>query len=271
MAVSAADVKRLRDMTGAGMMDCKRALEEADGDIDKAVEILRVKGAAKAQKRGSERTATNGLVVAAEGAMVEINSESDFVAKNEEFQSLAADIIAVAAATRAADKDTLNQQKLTDGRTVAEAVEQTSAVIGEKIELGRVAYFDGQTTTYLHKRATDLPPQIGVLVEFTGSDAEAARGAAMQVATYNPPYLSRDEVPEDVVANERRIAEATAREEGKPEQALPKIVEGRLNGFFKDAVLLDQPYIRDNKKTVKAMLDDAGVTISRVARFAVGG
>jgi elongation factor Ts len=271
MAVSAADVKRLRDTTGAGMMDAKRALEEASGDFDKAIEVLRIKGAAKAAKRGAERTASNGLVVAADGAMVELNSETDFVAKNEEFQSLAADIVAVAAASASADPETLSQQKLADGRTVAEAIEQTAAVIGEKLSLGRVVHFDGQTTTYLHRRATDLPPQIGVLVEFTGSDVEAARGAAMQVATFNPPYLSRDEVPEETVANERRIAEEIARAEGKPEQALPKIVEGRLNGFFKDVALLDQAYIRDNKKTVKAMLDEAGVTISRVVRFAVGG
>jgi len=273
MAVSAADVKRLRDATGAGMMDSKHALEEAGGDFDKAVEVLRVKGRAKNEKR-QDRSAGNGLVVAAEGSMVELNTETDFVAKNEEFQSLAADIVAVAAATKAADTAALAQEKLSDGRTVAEAVEQTAAVIGEKIELGQVVHFDGQTTTYLHKRATDLPPQIGVLVEFTGGNVEAARGAAMQVATYNPPYLRREDVPQDVVDNERRIAEATAREEGKPEQALAKIVEGRLNGFFKsveNGALLEQPYIRDNKTTVGKMLDEAGVTITRVARFAVGG
>ncbi|HVW81296.1 MAG TPA: translation elongation factor Ts, partial [Mycobacteriales bacterium] len=220
MAVSAADVKRLRDATGAGMMDCKKALEEADGDFDKAVEILRVKGAAKAAKRSGEREATNGLVAAAEGAMIELASESDFVAKNEEFQTLAADIVALAASAKTADAETLAAATLTDGRTVAAAIEASAAVIGEKIALGQVAYFDGKTTTYLHKRATDLPPQIGVLVQFEGDDAETARGVAMQIATYNPPYLSRDDVPEDTVANERRIAEATAREEGKPEQAL---------------------------------------------------
>lgn len=270
MAVSAADVKRLRDMTGAGMMDCKKALEEADGDFDLAVELLRKKGAAKAQNRQG-REASNGLVVAADGAMVELNSETDFVAKNEEFQSLAADIVAVAAATKSADPETLGQQSLSDGRTVAEAVEQIGGVIGEKIVLGRVAHFDGKTTTYLHKRATDLPPQIGVLVEFTGDDAEAARGVAMQIATFNPPYLTRDEAPADVVANERRLAEEMARAEGKPEQAMPKIVEGRLNGWFKEFVLLDQAFIRDNKTTVGKMLEAAGVTVTRVARFAVGG
>jgi elongation factor Ts len=271
MAVSAADVKKLRDLTGAGMMDAKRALEEADGDQDKAVEVLRVKQGAKVAKRGSERTASNGLVVAAEGAMIALNSETDFVAKNEEFQTLATDIVALAAQTKPADVAALAEATLADGRTVATAIEQTAAAIGEKLELGQVAVFEGKTTTYLHRRATDLPPQIGVLVQFEGDDAETARGVAMQVATYNPPYLSRDDVPADVVESERRIAEATAREEGKPEQALPKIIEGRVNGFFKDTVLLDQAYIRDNKKTVKAVLDEAGVTLTKFVRFAVGG
>ncbi len=271
MAVSAADVKKLRDMTGAGMMDCKRALEEADGDFDKAIEILRVKQGAKVAKRGSEREATNGLVVAAEGAMIALNSETDFVAKNEEFQTLAADIVALAAQTKAADVETLSAATLSDGRTVATAIEQTAAAIGEKLELGRVAVFDGKTTTYLHRRATDLPPQIGVLVQFEGDDAETARGVAMQVATFNPPYLRRDDVPAELVESERRIAEDKARHEGKPEQALPKIVEGMLNGFYKDKVLLEQAYVRDNKQTVQKVLDDAGVTVTKFVRFAVGG
>jgi elongation factor Ts len=271
MTVSAADVKKLRDHTGAGMMDCKKALEEADGDFDKAVEILRVKQGAKVAKRGSEREASNGLVVAAEGAMISLLSETDFVAKNEEFQSLAADLVALAATTKADDVEALNAAMLSDGRTVATAIEQTAAAIGEKLELGQVVRYDGKTTTYLHKRATDLPPQIGVLVQFEGDDAEAARGVAMQIATYNPTYLRREDVPEDIVANERRILEDKAREEGKPDAALPKIVEGMLNGFFGDNVLLDQKYVRDNKQTVKSVLDGAGVTITKFARFAVGG
>jgi elongation factor Ts len=269
--VSAADVKKLRDLTGAGMMDCKRALEEADGDFDKAIEILRVKQGAKVARRGAEREATNGLVAAAEGAMISLNSETDFVAKNEEFQTLAADIVALAAASKSADLDALNAQTLSDGRTVATAVEQTAAAIGEKIELGQVVVFDGKTTTYLHKRATDLPPQIGVLVQFEGDDAETARGVAMQVATFNPGYLKREDVPAEAVDNERRILEEKARAEGKPDAALPKIVEGMLNGFYGDNVLLEQKYVRDNKKTVKAVLDEAGVTITKFARFAVGG
>jgi elongation factor Ts len=268
--ITAADVKKLRDATGAGMMDCKKALVEADGDFDKAVEALRIKGMAKAQSRGAERTASNGLVVAAENALVELACETDFVAKNEQFQQLAADIAAHASASKAGDVETLNAEKLADGQTVAENITALSAVIGEKLELRRVVVFDGQTTAYMHRKALDLPPQVGVLIEFEGDDATAARGAAMQVAALKARYVSRDEVPEDVLASERRIAEATAREEGKPEAALPKITEGRVNGFLKEVVLLEQPSVQDNKKTVKALLDEAGVTIKRFARFEVG-
>ena len=270
MAISAADVKKLRDATGAGMMDAKKALEEAEGDFDKATEILRVKYAAKVQKRGAERTAGAGLVAAAEGALVELNCETDFVAKNEEFQQLANDIVAAAAAAKPADREALLEAAMADGKSVHEKIEALAATIGEKLELGRVAVFDGQVASYMHKRASDLPAQIGVLVAFDGDDVETARGVAMQIASLRAQYLTRDEVPADIVDNERRIAEATAREEGKPEQALPKIVEGRVNGFFKDVVLMDQPYVRDNKKTVKKVLDEAGVTLKRFARFEVG-
>jgi elongation factor Ts len=271
---SAADVKKLRDMTGAGMLDCKKALDEADGDFEKAVEILRVKAGAKVQKRGGEREASNGLVAAAEGAMIELASETDFVAKNEQFQTLAADIVAHFAASGAGDLDAFLAEKLKDGRTVVENIDALAAVIGEKLELRRAVKFDAsgdyKVATYLHRKASDLPAQVGVLVQFTGGDPDAARGAAMQIAAMRPQYLSRDAVPAEVVDNERRIAEATAREEGKPEQALPRIVEGRVNGFFKDNVLLEQAAVQDNKKTVKALLDEAGVTVIRFARFEVG-
>ena len=267
------DVKRLRDATGAGMMDAKKALTESEGDFDKAIELLRIKGAAKAAKRGAERTASNGLIAAEGGAMIELACETDFVAKNAEFQKLAADIVAVAAADKLGDVDALYAARLADGRTVSEAVEATNAVIGEKLELRRAVYFDGAVSTYLHKRASDLPAQVGVLVEYAGGGdaAEAtARGAAMQIAAMRPRFVTRDEVPADTVEDERRIAEATAREEGKPEQALPKIVEGRLNGFFKDTVLVDQPSVQDMKKSVGALLSEAGITVTRFARFEVG-
>jgi elongation factor Ts len=268
--ISAADVKKLRDATGAGMMDAKRALEDADGDAEKAAELLRIKGAGRVQKRGAERTASNGLVAAAEGAMVELLCETDFVAKNEEFQQLAADIVAHAAASKPASADELAAQTLADGATVQENVDVLAAKIGEKLELGRMSVLEGTVAAYMHRRSQDLPPTIGVLVQFDGDDVETARGVAMQIASFNPPYLSREDVPDDVVATERRIAEETAREEGKPEQALPKIVEGRVNGFFKDSVLLEQSYVRDNKKTVKQVLDEAGVTVKRFVSFRVG-
>jgi elongation factor Ts len=267
---TAADVKKLRDATGAGMMDAKRALDESDGDFEAATEALRIQGAAKVQKRGAERTAGNGLVAAAEGAMIELGCETDFVAKNEQFQSLASDLVAHVAASRPESIEALLGESLKDGRTVSQNIDGLSAVIGEKIELKRYVLLDGQVATYLHKKASDLPAQVGVLVEFTGDDAETARSTAMQVAAMRPIYVTRDEVPADTVESERRIAEATAREEGKPEAALPKIVEGRVNGFFKDVVLTEQSSVLDSKKSVKAVLDEAGIAVQRFARFEVG-
>ncbi|GAB3668470.1 translation elongation factor Ts [Nocardioides korecus] len=269
MAITAADVKKLRDITGAGMMDCKKALGEADGDFDAAAELLRIKLGKKAAERGAEREATSGLVVNSGGALVELKSETDFVAKNEDFVATAQRIADAAEQAKAADAEALKAVEL-DGKTVGEVVADLAATIGEKIELGQVAYFEGQSVVYLHKRAADLPPAVGVLVEYDGSDAEVARGAAMQIAAMRPQYLTRDEVPSDVVDKEREIGAAIAREEGKPEQVIEKIAEGRLNGFFKDVVLLDQPSVSENKKSVKAVLDAAGVTVKRFARFEVG-
>ncbi|ATA29103.1 translation elongation factor Ts [Mycobacterium lepraemurium] len=269
---TAADVKRLRELTSAGMLDCKNALAESDGDFDKAVEALRIKGAKDVGKR-AERAAAEGLVAAQGGALIELNSETDFVAKNAEFQALADQIVAAAASSKATDVDALKAAKIGD-TTVEQAIAELSAKIGEKLELRRVAHFDGTVEAYLHRRAADLPPAVGVLVEYQGSgkdsDKEAAHAVALQIAALKARYLSRDDVPEDVVASERRIAEETAKAEGKPEQALPKIVEGRLNGFFKDAVLLEQPSVSDSKKTVKALLDEVGVTVTRFVRFEVG-
>jgi elongation factor Ts len=265
---TAADVKRLRELTGAGMLDCKNALAESDGDFDKAVEALRIKGAKDVGKR-AERATAEGLVAAKGGALIELNCETDFVAKNAEFQKLADEVVSAAAAAKAADVDAL--KAATAGETTVEqAIAELSAKIGEKLELRRVAFLDGTVETYLHKRSADLPPAVGVLVEYVGDDAAAAHAVALQIAALKARYLTRDDVPDDVVASERRIAEETSRAEGKPEQALPKIVEGRLNGFFKDVVLLEQPSVSDNKKTVKALLDEAGVTVTRFVRFEVG-
>jgi elongation factor Ts len=268
--ISAADVKKLRDLTGAGMMDSKNALTESEGDFDKAIETLRVKAGAKVDKRNANREVTNGLVAAAEGAMIQLSCETDFVAKNEQFQQLAADIVAHAAAVKPAGVDALLDEMLADGKTVRENIDSVAAVVGEKLELSKLVVFDGTVASYLHRRDPDLPPQVGVLVEFTGDDLAAARGAAMQVAAMRPAYVTRDEVPADVVESERRIAEATAREEGKPEAALARIVEGRLNGFFKEAVLTEQASVQENKRTVRQVLADARVTVTRFARFEVG-
>ncbi|HEY2041846.1 MAG TPA: translation elongation factor Ts [Jatrophihabitans sp.] len=268
--VTAADVKKLRDATGAGMMDAKKALEAADGDFEQAVEELRIKGAGKAAKRGAERETSNGLVAAAENAMIELACETDFVAKNEQFQSLAGDIVAHFVKSEATDVESLLAETLADGKTVAENIAALNAIIGEKIEVRRAVKLEGRVATYLHKKSADLPAQVGVLVSFTGDDVNAARAAAMQVAALKAQYLSREDVPAEAVENEKRVLEAKAREDGKPEAALPRIVEGMLNGFFKDAVLLDQSSVHDSKKTVKALLDEAGVALTGFARFEVG-
>jgi elongation factor Ts len=270
MAIAATDVKKLRDATGAGMMDAKKALTETDGDFDKAIEVLRISGAAKAAKRGAEREASAGLVANYGSAIVELNSETDFVAKNEQFIALAEELAVLADEKKPANAEEFASLTLPSGQTVAEAVAALAVVIGEKIELGRVASFDGTVATYMHRRASDLPHAVGVLVEYEGDSHDVARGVAMQIAAMRPRYLTRDEVPADVVAKEREIAEATAREEGKPEQAIAKITEGRLNGFYKDVVLLDQASVQDNKKTVKALLDEAGVTLKRFAHIEIG-
>ncbi len=270
---TAADVKKLRELTGSGMMDCKNALTEADGDFEKAVEILRVKGAKDVGKRAG-RTAANGLVAHTGKALLELNCETDFVAKNADFVALAQTLVEHVAATQPADVEALLASTLSDGRTVAATVEERSAKIGEKLVVNRFAVLSGNVAVYLHRKSPDLPPQVGVMVEYTGKDDEAgdadARGVAMQIAAMRPKYLSRDEVPADVVESERRIAEQTAREEGKPEAALSKIVEGRVGAFFKDFVLVEQPSVQDQKKTVAQVLKEAGLAVTRFVRFEVG-
>jgi len=274
---TAADVKRLRELTAAGMMDCKRALEEADGDLDRAVEILRVKGAKDVGKRET-RTASNGLVTAvldgtSSGVLLELNCETDFVAKTEAFQRLAAEVAAHIAAAQPADVEELVTQPFTtdSARTVKDVLDEANVAMGEKIEVRRFARIaGGYVATYLHKSSPDLPPTVGVLVALDGEDAVAAKDIAQHIAAMNPQFVRRDDVPADRVDSERRIAEESAREEGKPEQALAKIVEGRVGGFFKDFVLLEQPFVKEPKKAVKAVLDEAGVTVTQFARFKVG-
>ena len=265
---TAADVKRLRDATGAGMMDCKKALTEADGDYDKAVELLRVKGAKDVGKR-LERSTTNGIVVSKDGALLELDCETDFVAKNADFVALAERLLGIALENKSSDAAGLLATEV-DGQTVEKLIEGESARIGEKLVLSRFAIFEGTTATYLHKRATDLPPAIGVAVQYSGGDADAARSLAMLIAAARPRYLTREEVPADAVETERRVAEQTAKEEGKPEQAISRIVDGRVNAFYKDFVLLEQPSITEPKRTVQQVIADAGLTVERFARFEVG-
>jgi elongation factor Ts len=270
---TAADVKKLRDLTGAGMMDVKKALDEAEGDFDKATELLRIKGAKDVGKRAG-RTAANGLVAHSGKALLELNCETDFVAKNADFVALAQQLVEHGAEINADNAEALLAAEL-DGRSVADTLQEFSAKIGEKLVLNRFAVVEGDNVAvYLHRKAQDLPPQVGVLVAYTGKSDEAAdadaRGIGMQIAAMRPKYLTRDEVPADVVETERRVAEQTAREEGKPEQAISKIVEGRVNSFFKDFVLLEQASVVDNKKTVKQVAAESGLEVTRFVRFEVG-
>jgi len=270
---TAADVKALRDRLGAGMLDSKNALVEADGDIEKAVEILRVKGLKGVAKREGRQT-TAGLVAAKASSgyatLIELASETDFVAKNDKFIALADTILeAVAAAGSSTTEQAL---EVTHGsQTIGAFINDEAALLGEKVELRSVRRVDGdEFAIYLHKTSKDLPPQVGVVVGYTGDDAETARSIAQHVAFAAPTYLSRDEVPADQVAKERAIVEETAKNEGKPEAALPKIIEGRLTGFFKEIALLDQAYAKDNKLSVAKVVEQAGLTLTGFARIKVG-
>jgi elongation factor Ts len=272
---TAADVKRLREQTGAGMMDCKNALAEADGDLEAAVELLRLKGAKDVNKRAT-RTAANGLVAAEldgtqAGVLVELNCETDFVAKTDLFQATAKQIAETAIKSGAADRLTLLTAEARPGVTVEQLIDEASASLKEKLELGRFARFEGgYVTSYLHRSDAALPPTIGVLVQLDKENAEVATDLAQQVAAMRPLYTTRDEVPADVVEKERRIAEQITRDEGKPEQAIPKIVEGRVNAYFKDVVLTEQAFVKDQKTTIKQVLAGSGATVTGFARFQVG-
>ncbi|GAA4065707.1 translation elongation factor Ts [Microbacterium laevaniformans] len=268
-----ADIKALREQLGTGMVDTKKALEEADGDLEKAVEILRLKGA-KGNAKRADRSTSEGLVAAAlndgKVTILELNTETDFVAKNERFIALADQVLAAAAAVSA---DSVEAALAADaeGKTVAELISDEAAIIGEKVELRRVRTITGDKfEIYLHKTSKDLPPQVGVVLAYTGDDAETARSIAQHISFANPTYLSREDVPAEEVEKEREIVTEISRNEGKPEAALPKIVEGRVNAFFKQVALLDQDYAKDNKLSVAKVAGDAGITITDFARFKVG-
>jgi len=268
-----ADIKALREQLGTGMVDTKKALEEADGDLEKAVEILRLKGA-KGNAKRADRSTSEGLVTAAlkdgKVTILELNTETDFVAKNERFIALADKVLAAASAVGA---DSVEAALAADaeGKTVADLISDEAAIIGEKVELRRVRTISGDKfEIYLHKTSKDLPPQVGVVLAYSGEDAETARSIAQHISFANPTYLTRDEVPAEEVEKEREIVTEISRNEGKPEAALPKIVEGRVNAFFKQVALLDQDYAKDNKLSVAKVAGDAGLTITDFARFKVG-
>ncbi len=272
-----ADIKALREKTGAGMLDVKKALDEADGDVEKATEIIRVKGLKGIAKREG-RSASAGLVAARVvdaadgqvGVVVEINAETDFVAKNEKFLDFADRVLAAAVASGAETAEALAEADV-DGTTVKDLTDSMQAVIGEKIVVRRVGRLTApKVELYLHRTSPDLPAQVAVLIGTDAAGAGVAHDIAMHTAAYSPLYLSREDVPAETIAKERSIAEETTRAEGKPEKAIPRIVEGRLNGFFKENCLVDQPYAKDPKTTVGKVVKAAGGTITGFLRFRVG-
>ena len=270
---TASDVKALREKSGAGMMDCKSALDEANGDIEKAFELLRLKGLKGVSKREG-RSTSNGLVVArvagGKGMLLELACETDFVAKAENFVALAEQAADAAFAAGARDAQAALAATI-NGKSVADAINDQAAILGEKVELRRVTVVEAPgVDAYLHRTSRDLPPQVGVLLGYEGSNAEVAHDIAVHIAAFSPQYLTRDEVPADVVAKEREIATETARNEGKPEAALAKIVEGRVTGFFKETCLVDQDFAKDNKSSVGKVADQAGLKLTGFVRFRVG-
>ena len=270
---TAADVKALREQTGAGMMDVKKALTEADGDAEKALEIIRLKGLKSLSKREG-RQASAGLLAAQTdgtvGVLVEVNSETDFVAKNQKFIDFSNEVLAAAVASGAADLDALFAAPMGEG-TVKDRLDAFAAIIGEKLQVGRIVRVEGENVDlYLHQTNPDLPPQVGVFVVTDAAGKSVAHDIAMHVAAYMPAYLDRDSVPADVLDKERATLEKITLEEGKPANIVPKIVEGRLNAFYKDNCLVDQAYARDPSKSVAQVLKEAGATVTNFVRVHVG-
>ena len=270
---TAEDVKRLREATAAGMLDCKKALDEADGDYNKALDIIRVKGLKGVTKREGRLT-SNGLVVAKVsgdlGVMLELNCETDFVAKGERFIALGDELVEHLQSSKSADVESFLSSTMANGKTVQFVLDEGNATLGEKIEIRNVAVIEGPVGLYLHKTSPDLPPQVGVLVSLAKEAAEVGKDVAQHIAAFAPKFVHRDDVPADLIENERRVAEATAREEGKPEASLSKIIEGRVTGFVKEVSLLEQAFAKDAKKSVQQILDEAGTAVKKFHRFRVG-
>jgi elongation factor Ts len=271
---TAEDVKKLREATAAGMLDCKKALDEADGDYAKALDLIRVKGLKGVTKREGRLTSNGAVVAKVEGnlgVMLELNCETDFVAKGERFVALADELLAHLQNAQSDSVESFLASTMANGKTVSATVDEANATLGEKIEVRRIAVIkDSPVGIYLHRTSPDLPPQVGVLVELVKDAAEVGKDIAQHIAAFAPQFVNREQVPADLIENERRIAEETAREEGKPEAALTKIIEGRVAGFVKEVSLIEQSFAKDAKKTVKQILDEAGTAVKAFHRFRVG-
>ena len=271
---TAEDVKKLREATAAGMLDCKKALDEAEGDYNKALDIIRVKGLKGITKREGRLTSNGAVVAKVEGnlgVMLELNCETDFVAKGERFVALADELLAHLQNAQSDSLEAFLASTMSNGSTVQATVDEANATMGEKIEVRRIAVIkDSPVGIYLHRTSPDLPPQVGVLVELVKDAAEVGKDIAQHIAAFAPQFVNREDVPADLIENERRIAEETAREEGKPEAALSKIIEGRVTGFVKEVSLIEQSFAKDAKKTVKQILDEAGTAVKAFNRFRVG-
>jgi elongation factor Ts len=273
-AYTAQDVKNLREATAAGMLDCKKALDEAEGDYNKAIDIIRVKGLKGVTKREGRLTSNGAVVAKVEGnlgVMLELNCETDFVAKGERFVALADELLAHLQSAQSDSLEVFLSTSMSSGKTVQATVDEANATLGEKIEVRRIAVLkDSPVGIYLHRTSPDLPPQVGVLVQLTKDAAEVGKDVAQHIAAFAPQFVNREDVPADLIENERRIAEETAREEGKPEASLVKIIEGRVTGFVKEVSLIEQSFAKDAKKTVKQILDEAGTAVKAFNRFRVG-
>ena len=273
-AYTAQDVKNLREATAAGMLDCKTALDEAEGDYNKAIDIIRVKGLKGVTKREGRLTSNGAVVAKVEGnlgVMLELNCETDFVAKGERFVALADELLAHLQNAQSDSLEAFLTTTMSSGKTVQATVDEANATLGEKIEVRRIAVLkDSPVGIYLHRTSPDLPPQVGVLVQLTKDAAEVGKDIAQHIAAFAPQFVNREDVPADLIENERRIAEETAREEGKPEASLTKIIEGRVTGFVKEVSLIEQSFAKDAKKTVKQILDEAGTAVKAFNRFRVG-
>ena len=273
-AYTAQDVKNLREATAAGMLDCKKALDEAEGDYNKAIDIIRVKGLKGVTKREGRLTSNGAVVAKVEGnlgVMLELNCETDFVAKGERFVALADELLAHLQNAQSDSLESFLTTTMSSGKTVQATVDEANATLGEKIEVRRIAVLkDSPVGIYLHRTSPDLPPQVGVLVQLTKDAAEVGKDIAQHIAAFAPQFVNREDVPVELIENERRIAEETAREEGKPEASLIKIIEGRVTGFVKEVSLIEQSFAKDAKKSVKQILDEAGTAVKAFNRFRVG-